>query len=665
MIIKKLILQNFRQFKDEQHIVFSNDESQNITLILGDNTSGKTTLLQAFLWCFYGTANFKSKDSLLNAAVVQDLIKSGEDGEVSVSIELEHQGIDYFITRKLSHFVKNNKVVPGNTSKVKMQYIEKDGQTKEIPDYKVKEKIEEILPQKLAIYFLYDTERFGNVSSREDVTNSVKQILGLAVLEKVIDHLGTTTRRGSVLHQFNSNLNLEEAEKAQKTLKRIEATEEALNLAEEKIENKKNELEYYDQLIVKKQDILRSLEKTAALQQEKEKKAQALTYERSSLKSHEINFYKAFQNNTLSFLGKSLFNKASAELANAKLDNRAIRDMNANAIRDIIDRGYCVCGSKICEGNEAHTKLLEEILFLPPESIGTLLRMFKDKMDMHSSSGTNYFDILEGSYKNIIDANQKIGEIEDEIQVINDDILEQGQDDIKKHQQDLMEAENKKKILVEDIEDLIEKIGGYKNSIKQDRASYDKDISASSKNKELLIYINYANQILEWVKTRKSEREEDIKKQLEERVNYYFEKMYHGKRKVEIDEKFRVHLITTDLEAETHTDESQGLETVKNFAFISGLVDLAKQKLKDTYEKDAESYPLILDAPFSNADEKHVKNISEVLPNVANQLILIVMAKDWNYAKDALNARIGKQYHLEKKSEIYTSIEGAEQHANI
>mgnify|MGYP003499336774 FL=1 len=125
MILKKLTLRNFRQFKDPKPIEFSQDEDKNITLILGDNTSGKTTLLQAFLWCLYGTANFKSKDSLLNAEIAQELIKSNENVEICVSLEIEHQDISYFITRKLNHSVKSGKVIPSNISKVTMNYIEK------------------------------------------------------------------------------------------------------------------------------------------------------------------------------------------------------------------------------------------------------------------------------------------------------------------------------------------------------------------------------------------------------------------------------------------------------------------------------------------------------------------------------------------------------------
>lgn len=70
-------------------------------------------------------------------------------------------------------------------------------------------------------------------------------------------------------------------------------------------------------------------------------------------------------------------------------------------------------------------------------------------------------------------------------------------------------------------------------------------------------------------------------------------------------------------------DTSPGLDTVKNFAFIAGIVDLARKKAQqkgddlDVIEYSSEPYPIVMDAPFSNADEKHIANISKVLPQVS------------------------------------------------
>jgi DNA sulfur modification protein DndD len=657
MIIKKIALFNFRQFQGEQTIEFSKNENQNITLILGDNTSGKTTLLQAFLWGFYGNANFKSKDALLNAKVAQEMLTTKQDQDVRISIELEHQNVNYFIIRSLSHYVKGNIVKANAISKVEMKYRQSDGQTNDIPPHQIQAKIGEILPEDLAIYFLYDTERFGNITSKADVTSSVKGILGLTVLDNMIKHIGTPTRlSNTVLGQFNSGLNLEGNKIATEAFESLKKAEERKVEVNARLVQKNKEHESYSKAVAERQAILRSLEKTKQLQEKKDKKVKMLNFEKTSLITAQEQFYSSFQNNTPMFLGQSLFQKALDELVNAKIDKKSIRDMNANAIKDIIERGVCVCGNEICEGNEAHKHLLEEIRYLPPESIGTLLKYFKDKAELFTKTGKGFFSQLEGSYKNIFNHLQKIGELDDEIQFLNNELKEQ--DDINKHQEILMELEAKLKKISDDIAALNQELGDLKRVIKDNQDIYEKNIKLSERNNELLKYIEYTKQVLEWVTNHRDNREREIKEQLEDKVNKYFTMMYHGKRKVTIDEKFRVDLVTTDLSEDIHTDESQGLETVKNFAFISGLVDLAKQKLKDAYEKEAEAYPLILDAPFSNADEKHVKNISEVLPNVANQLILIVMAKDWNYAKNALKSKVGKEYYLNKQSEIYTKIIG-------
>lgn len=111
------------------------------------------------------------------------------------------------------------------------------------------------------------------------------------------------------------------------------------------------------------------------------------------------------------------------------------------------------------------------------------------------------------------------------------------------------------------------------------------------------------------------------------------------------------------------TGESEGLKRVKNFAFIAGLVDLAKEKASfgkteaDSVTWENEAYPLVMDAPFSNADETHIKNISAVLPEVANQVIMFVMEKDWQYAKTVMEIRVGKYCGLKKISESHTIIE--------
>ena len=45
MLIRKIELDNFRQFIGHQEIEFSTDKLHNVTVLIGKNTSGKTTLI--------------------------------------------------------------------------------------------------------------------------------------------------------------------------------------------------------------------------------------------------------------------------------------------------------------------------------------------------------------------------------------------------------------------------------------------------------------------------------------------------------------------------------------------------------------------------------------------------------------------------------------------
>ena len=206
------------------------------------------------------------------------------------------------------------------------------------------------------------------------------------------------------------------------------------------------------------------------------------------------------------------------------------------------------------------------------------------------------------------------------------------------------------------------RIGETKNQIE----SLEKQISAlqlaTDKNKRVNTYIAYAQRIYEWFKKSYDEKEKEVKDELYTSINTLFKQMYHGERIVEVDDKYHITLKVDSGNGVYVNDTSPGLDTVKNFAFIAGIVDLARKKAQqkgdgfDAIEYSSEPYPIVMDAPFSNADEKHIANISKVLPQVAEQVILVVMNKDWEYAQANMSDKVGMIYQIEKHSEVNSTI---------
>ena len=84
-------------------------------------------------------------------------------------------------------------------------------------------------------------------------------------------------------------------------------------------------------------------------------------------------------------------------------------------------------------------------------------------------------------------------------------------------------------------------------------------------------------------------------------------------------------------------------------AFILGILDLAKDM---TREKDSllkgDTYPLVMDAPLSDFDKTRIGTICNLLPAVAEQVIIIIKDTDGDLAEEHMRERIGRRYTIEK-----------------
>ena len=195
MLIKEMIIQNFRQYRGEQKIVFSTDKEKNVTLFLGDNGAGKTVISQAFMWCFYGeTPAFSKKDSLL-CKIEEDEMYDGWDRDVKVVIQMEHADCEYTVERKIK-FSKNDGKVSSSATLFTINKTDcKTGKTDPLRGKDLEKCINEILPIELSQYFFLSGEKIDSMSSDiksgrpKDFANAVNTLLDLDYYKNAIKHL--------------------------------------------------------------------------------------------------------------------------------------------------------------------------------------------------------------------------------------------------------------------------------------------------------------------------------------------------------------------------------------------------------------------------------------------------------------------------------------------
>lgn len=660
MLIKSLRMENFRQFKGLNKIDFSMESRKNVTIILGDNTFGKTTLLQAFNWCFYGIAMFdQNPDNLLNLEVESEMF-NGDTRIVEVEITVIHDGAEYIITRT-QRYTMNNGTVRGEASpQPKVSYKQPDGQTESVKAVQVKNVINNILPQDLSTYFFFDTERVNSISTRRDVAEAVKGLLGLTILDSAIKHLGTRSAKTSVIGKYYAGMDMDGDSKAQDALRRIQASEAKRTAISEQFEECKSQINHYEGRKEQLDAILRDNQTTSTLQKKKEDLERRIAQEKKALEATMNAFFREFSQGSLQFFAQPLLKTTSAFLKEVKVDDKGIRDLTKPTIEELIKRGRCICGAEIRNGNDAYNHLMAELAYVPPESIGNTVRHYRDKLQSFSRPAERVYDSLTERFESVYRSKTRIQEWEDELLGISSQI--KGKENMRQYEIELVDVKKRLRDLNAKKERLIRDDQAQKSDIDRYKKVYDSLVAVSGKNKEIMALIEYAEEIHDWLVETYSQKEGTIREALETKVNEIFERMYHGHRRVVIDQKYQVSLLTTIAEKEIAAGESEGSNRVKNFAFIAGLVALAKEKImtdssENGFDLSSEPYPLVMDAPFSNADETHTANISKVLPEIAEQVIMFVMHKDWRYAEPVMSQRVGKQYQLNKISETFTRLQ--------
>jgi len=659
MIIKSISLYNFRQYKGIQTVEFSCDPEKNVTVILGKNTSGKTTLVQAFNWCLYEKSNFKSKE-ILNVDIA-DAMNEGNFIEVYVEITLQHENNEY-VVRRTQQFDKSiYGKINSKKSSLNLQYKDESGSTQEIQPNQCTNTLNKILPEALSDYFFFDGERIGEINNKGDVVSAVRALMGLDVVSEAKD-IFDPKKAASVTTKFSNALDIGASQQTINLHKTLEIEQENLEKIERKIISNNEELDFLERRKRELTEILDGSKEIQGFQIKKGELEKDLNHIEKEIEEAAKQVKYQFGANSMNFFAKPLLRKAIAVIDEAKTDDEGIPHMRAKAIDHILKRGRCICGKELEGDKDATEHIRFEKSLLPPQHIGTILGNYKKTFKRYDTESNDFHSQLMSFYSTLNRNKKMLDSKTIDLNNISQKIIENGSVNVGQIQIDYRENE---KLLREQVTkeiNLARSKGEVESTLKGLENQIERLAISNKKNVRILKSLEYSKAIYDLFATKYESEEKEVKEKLLASVNRIFNKMYHGERIVNLDDRYHINLQTVVGNTNITTDESKGLEAVKNFSFITGLVDLAREKARGTVDEDmisAEPYPLVMDAPFSNVDELHIHNIATILPQCAEQVILIVMNKDWEHAKSPLHNKIGAMYTIDKvnNSDSHSRIE--------
>lgn len=662
MKIIKIAINNFRQYKGYNEINFSTDAEKNVTVVYGEITSGKTTLLQSFNWVLYNKIILQNPDQVLNLEIARELL-DGQDAEVFVELHLQKNDVDtksYKFKRSITYrYLKEKGLIILNQSA--KAYCKENDTWIELNDYD--EQVNMILPSKLSNYFLFDGERIktiGNQQKRGEqvVGEAVKSILGLEDYNTAIKHL---TGPRSVLTELRRNLN----STASADMEKYKAlVEKADDLIDEKIQKKMKLESEIDIFKIKKaelQKIISENKTTAEKQKEKEIAQQRIENNERRRLTLFRDFKQFFNRYYLDFFNVGLDSKIEdiqkSGLLNIK--NEAIPNMNDKSILYLIKRGYCVCGEPLEKGTEHYNFIMEEMKKLPPRELGNSIADFNKDIKMYvDKEKSGYFkDELIKKYSEVVALGNLINEDRDRVLKLSEQI-----------QTNINVGELEKEVVkLDDKIEYYSRMIGQRNSeienLKRDKENNnDKLLTLASfdeKNAKIKKQIDFTNRISDLITNMYNRNESKLINELEAEINKYLDKIYAGDRIMKIYPDYTFHLLYDDGD-EIDSAESEGLGIVKAISFMCGLFEVAKKKLVDEIDNDS-LYPLVFDAPLSNVGSYERKNIMHYLPEVASQIIIFTREeKDLEDIDDETKEKISSVYKINKYTEKHSDIQKEE-----
>lgn len=667
MLLKSVSYKDFRPFKGHQTIDLTpKDENQDatVTVIIGNNTYGKSTFVLSFIWCLYGESRFNRPNDILNKKVEKQLAV-GETSDAWVEVVFEDGGREYTMKRT-QEFKKTEKGLKASESEASLVYIDENGLTQKVGpmQHDVNMTIKSILPQDLSSFFFFEGEK-DNEIRKKDLGKAVRTLLGLEAFDNMRSHLyGSQTQNtpysNSVMGYYLEKQKNESGDKAQEEWKKKQEAEEAYNKAVDRIKELDEEITKYEDLIDQINAKLREAGPAKELQKRRDDIAKELISLESDLERKNKAFLLMFGKEGLPLLVTPLLFRAEEKLDKMNVADKGIKGIEAKAIRELLHRGECLCGTDLKEGSLAYKNVKKYIDYVPPKSIGTLVRDVKETISIDRENGKEFVKRYEDAYREIQILKNRIRKLEAEDRSKLAEISKIGEIDLGDAETDLIRF----KKYISDFRDERDCQVGIKTSKTSEIATATNNFNMykgkTDKAKQYQLYYRYAEEIYKWVNKNYSKKDEELRVRLAANVSTLFDNMYSGKRNVTIDDKYNIYM-TVDGE---EVDLTGGLRVIQYFAYVGGLVKLAYEIMserKNTEEEASailgEQYPLVLDAAFSHADDIHTHNIAKELSAATNQLIFALMKKDWLYAKDGLVGKVGRMYELEKIDETEVRIE--------
>lgn len=658
MKLISLSMRNFMPFRGEQKVMFPTKPGQNVMVVLADNMRGKTALLNALRWGFYGIATGRHlRDIPLHLLHNTDAGLDG-DWEMEIAIQFEAEGYRYDLRRRA---IKKRLVsIPGKPDDFELTVqLQRDGMA--MTGDQIEPEINRFIPKQVSRFFLFDGELLQEYESLliegseqgKYIKEAIEQVLGVPSLINGRTESGTLLKRAQKqLSSELSHLKVAESdlERQREYQVKSDAYENDLRKLRDTLKKTKDDRILLDDEIEKSDSVYTAKQKLV----ERERQRDRIIKENERLNIDKLELVSSAWRDLLrpKLLVRRENLTAEQRRLTSQISHRNSIETEVHQLRKILELSTCpTCGQNVSQirHNEVGSRL---------GALEFELRAKVDEQELLLSISAEIYKLnkilTQGVGERIRDKDDQINRYEVDLTKLENEI-EKLKDELKGH--DTAEIARKRSI---------------RDSLMKEEAKTETEISTTQKQlekikQELDIIARKLNNLPQ-ARTVRSSALVDIYAGLEKAFSESIESLRNSLRKhveTRASEAFRA-MITQQSYSGLQINKNYGLSIIDEAGRVikvrsAGAEQVVALSLIDGLSRTGRSDggPVVMDTPFGRLDLKHRDNILRYLPTTTSQLILLVHDGEIRPKTDLapIAERIGMTYVINEIGPRHSVIE--------
>jgi DNA sulfur modification protein DndD len=322
-------------------------------------------------------------------------------------------------------------------------------------------------------------------------------------------------------------------------------------------------------------------------------------------------------------------------------------------IQDLLHQQRCICGTELTAGTPNREQVESWLGKAGVADIEETAIRMSTQVDEIEKRVPEFWEKVDQQQANLNQNRAELSRLETQLDDVKKKLRSYPDEDIQQLQKRLDEVEAKINHLNRETGSNQQQIETANGSVSQLEKQIDKQKMNEMKQVIAQRRIEKTQESIHCLTQIKDRLDQQFRWQLESRVQNIFSRISFTPYLPKLNEQYELKLIETTAGDEAEVAASTGENQILSLSFIGGIIEGVREwSQKNTLMgPDSSTFPIVMDSPFGSLDEIYRRQIAKIIPELANQLVVLVTKTQWRgEVAQEMEKRIGKEYVLSYNS---------------